>query len=176
MSNWEDTVMSEKQIVQVVKDAQLPFGIIVPIGSYPALEDIAQAQAKISFKMGYNQALKDIKEVERLIKQARNEGYKAGYEQRKSEEATVSLAEMCLEHRKAGQEEEKKKWIKEAKRIGILIAKPKEQAGIAKEYRLQGIREVVEWGKGWCAHKNSCSRKRECPICWQAKLEEWGIK
>lgn len=46
---------------------------------------------------------------------------------------------------KLGQEEERKKWIKEAMGIGILIAKPKEQAGIAREYRLQGINEVVEW-------------------------------
>jgi len=101
--------------------------------------------------------------------------FKAGYEQRKSEEATVSLAEMCLEHRKAGQEEERKWWIKEATKVGILITKPEEQAGIAMEYRLQGINEVVGWINNTFNKAITLDQMR-ATTTYQTKLKDWGIK
>ena len=49
-----------------------------------------------------------------------------------------------------------------------------------------GVREVVEWSEELCGgHKDYefswiaiklGAQRRECPICWQAKLKEWGIE
>lgn len=80
-----------------------------------------------------------------------------------------------------GQEEERKKWIKEAIKAGILISKPEELAGIITtsladiclKHRKAGINEVVEWIK---AHVDQ-QEPAPCFLAeeWQAKLKEWGL-
>uniref|UniRef100_A0A6M3JK63 Uncharacterized protein n=1 Tax=viral metagenome TaxID=1070528 RepID=A0A6M3JK63_9ZZZZ len=59
-----------------------------------------------------------------------------------------------------------------------------------EEGKQAGINEVVEWGNGDCPHdiqelsqSGLCTYKRdmpevrrECPLCWQSKLKEWGIR
>ena len=56
----KDTVMSVERITKVRQDAalRLPYNAVVEI--LPDVERLAKAQAEISFKMGYQQALKDI--------------------------------------------------------------------------------------------------------------------
>ena len=60
----KDTVMSEEQLLAIENKFHLGEELV----SYKTLLDydidrlIAHAQAKISFKLGYNQALKDIKD------------------------------------------------------------------------------------------------------------------
>lgn len=61
MSDWRDTVMNKKELAKAMRDR---FG--TPIWGEKDISnaDIAKVeiQAEISFKLGYNQALKDIKE------------------------------------------------------------------------------------------------------------------
>jgi len=63
--------------------------------------------------------------------------FNAGYEQRKSEEATVSLAEMCLEHRGAGIREVVEHIIEIKKECGSL-----EELGV----RVWGYIQVKQFG------------------------------
>lgn len=54
MSNWRDTVMSDIQSEDLMdRNSAHPIKTQVRL--------VKKAQAEISFKMGYNQALKDIK-------------------------------------------------------------------------------------------------------------------
>lgn len=101
------------------------------------------AQAEISFNAGYEQSVLD---NDNWCRDGFEKGRKVGYEQRKSEEATVSLVEMCLEHHKAGVREAVE-WIVER-----YYAEPED------ETFLGGI--FIP----------------DCDAEWQAKLEEWRIK
>ena len=146
---WEKTVMSDKKILKIYyKDHNwLIFSHVL----YRA-KTVAQSQAEISFKAGYQQCQDDavIEKTRQpnwgswlapLLEAQAEISFKAGYEKRKSEEATVSLADMCMKHRKFG------------------------------------IQTVVEWMIEPC-HEHSSGgvmAKRECPICLQIALKEWGI-
>ena len=91
---WEKTVL--------IGDALRPY-IFTGKGEYRTpwsiAEKVAKAQAEISFKAGEAQAYKKWEpaqfKAEKLM-------FQEGYKKRKSEEATVSLADMCMKHRKFG--------------------------------------------------------------------------
>ena len=36
------------------------------------------------------------------------------------------------------------------------------------------LKKIVEWGIGFCRHKDGPLFKRECPHCWQDLLDEVG--
>ena len=66
LKTWEKTVMSDKQLAQVEEayvneDFSVNFIGLGRGHTEDLMQRVAQAQAEISFKLGYNQALKDIK-------------------------------------------------------------------------------------------------------------------
>ena len=111
---WEKTVMSGGKMWE-----HQTFGLRSGAITQLQVEEIAKYQAGITGDIAF----------------------KAGYKKRKSEETTVSLADMCMKHRKFG------------------------------------IETVVEWMIEPC-HEHSSGgvmAKRECHICLQIALKEWGI-
>ena len=67
----KDSAMTDEQIAKVLQeDVRRTQGREVALEYFGASRNdrvIAEAQAKISFKMGYNQALKDLKEKENNV-------------------------------------------------------------------------------------------------------------
>jgi len=134
----------------------------------------AKAVAEVSFKAGQKNPETTVSTVL---------GYEAGQEAEKAHWIKEIESQVHNAY-EGGKEEERKKWIKEAMKAGILIAKPKEQAGIAEEFRLQGRKEVAEWIKA-----NANLERGDCDVglCfedylhfdyhdWRVKLKGWGIE
>ena len=137
MSKWEDTVMSEEMARQQVEllVGQIADGtffgvekgttIEKPVADF--LDDWAgqqkrnlETQARISFEAGREQAFKemlglpkdmDVYKSENIVEE---KSYKMGYKQARKEMnlQSTSLADLCLENRKAGIQEVVR-WIQE---------------------------------------------------------------
>ncbi|KKN62163.1 hypothetical protein LCGC14_0514420 [marine sediment metagenome] len=142
-------VMSPKKIADTLdenrtRDLLLPLTRFLSPAELADAKALCKAQDKISYKIGYDQALKDI---ERLIKQARAEGFKAGQEEEaKGGHNTISF----LEGRKAGMKEV-------AEFIDDLIIGVE---GCEFEERLDGDKGCIVLDM----NENQ----------WQAKKKEWG--
>ena len=144
MSKWEDTVMSVSQCEKAWQEAEKYWNL--GCHDWTKKQAIAEAQAEISFKAGYKQAGEEMNLQ------------------------STSLADLCLEHRKAGYEQsvlDNDNWARQ-------------------DYGYQlGVREVVEYLD---KHKGAMVRlvsnggetiKTTFEINsseWQAKLKEWGLK
>ena len=46
--------------------------------------------------------------------------------------------------------------------------------GCSNEICPHDIQELFQ--SGLCTHNDMPEKKCECPLCWQAKLKEWGIE
>lgn len=141
MSKWEDTVMSGDQMVEVLHNAARPCPM--EFQDEPRIRAIAKAQAEISFKAGYKQAREEMNLQ------------------------STSLADLCLEHRKAGQESVREEW-NDAMDLGL------------KEAYKAGIREVVDYFfyDAGIVRLMGCRTMNEAKAHlpnWHAKLKEWGV-
>ena len=64
----------------------------------------------------------------------------------------------------------------------ICLAQAERTEAMLKErWKQEGRREVIEWADKLCPHgtlsaDTSRAYRRECEICWQAKLKKWALK
>ncbi len=71
-------------------------------------------------------------------------------------------------------EEVKVAWIKALMKEGILVAEPKDLAGIGnkliEEAKREGRERIYKWGNEDCPHNHTVKLKvkRGCIACWQA--------
>ena len=80
MSNWEDTVMSENEICDVLFGIPVSKTDVDIIHRREAIRKVTEAQAEISFKMGQNQATQKYREmiVRLIVPATKREARQAG--------------------------------------------------------------------------------------------------
>lgn len=141
-----------------------------------------RVQAEISFPLGEASVAKAVlaiienpKQVSYRLKEiteyceARNEGFKAGYEKGLAEQGSPRAdAEIRLADKEYA-ELYRKAWADGE--VEIISFRAGKEAG---------IREVMEWERELCSdrshHSSEFMEKRYCNVCRMFKLKEWGIE